>query len=740
MKTLVSCTTLVVALLAGADWLNPVREGLNATYFTNATWSDPPVLSTVDSQPSNDRLLDAFHGEPPHAFSTTWAGSFLAMHDGPYALATISDDDSAVYVDGQVVVDNAGRRVWPRGATGLVNLRRGVHAIYVRYAQDGGPFHIELLWARAGEPLERIPGWALTPRRVGFRAFALSAGLKRMLAAAEWAWVASLVAWGFVTGWRRWAKGTARLAREDVWPALRWVLVASFILNAVGIWWGLPGGSWPPDELTPTLVLGAAARWFTHGWFDRYPPFHFYVLTAAFSPLMLLEHLGRVDLSTAMPYAVLSLISRLVSLAAGMGTLIAVYLTGSQAFGRRAAVFATAMFALVTPFVYYAKTANLDVPYLFWFGLSMVFYLRVLDRLALHDFISLAVCATLAICTKDQAYGLFLLMPLAIVERLWRAHRSAGRRSPLIGALLDPRVVWAAVVALGLFVVLHNLVFNASGFREHVRLITGPASETYRDFEPTLAGRVALLRLSVRIVLQAWGWPMCVVSVAGLVLAIASPAQRRVAAWLALPVVSYYAAFIDVVLYNYDRFMLPVCLVLSLFGGLAFDRFLTVTTASTWRRVCVCGAFACTLLYAAMVDVVMLRDSRYTVEQWLRAHVTAADVVGYVFPQQYYPRLEPFNTTTISSSTELQQQQPTYYVLNADYARAEPTDSPIGQLIAGLQGGRLGYRLAFRYRHPSPWPWLPGAPRDLVGDRTEEPVTSVLRHINPLYEVFQKGH
>jgi hypothetical protein len=119
--------------------------------------------------------------------------------------------------------------------------------------------------------------------------------------------------------------------------------------------------------------------------------------------------------------------------------------------------------------------------------------------------------------------------------------------------------------------------------------------------------------------------------------------------------------------------------------------------------------------------------------------VTAGDVVGYVFPQQYYPRLESFNTATISSAAELQQQQPTYYVLNADYARAEPAESPIGQLIAGLQGGRLGYRLAFRYRHPSPWPWLPGAPRDLVGDRTEEPITSVLRHINPVYEVFQKG-
>ena len=248
------------------------------------------------------------------------------------------------------------------------------------------------------------------------------------------------MAWALTIGWAWIAKGKAWLAGEEVWPALKWILAVSLILNATGIWWGLPGGSWAPDELTPTLVLGAASRWFTHGWFDRYPPFHFYVLTAAFSPLMLLEHLGRVDLSTSVPYALLTLTSRLVSLAAGIGTLLAVYAAGAQSFGRRAGMFAAAMFALVTPFVYYAKTANLDVPYLFWFAVSLVFYLRVLQQMALRDFIGLAACATLAVCTKDQAYGLFLLMPVAIVERLWRASPgcrtkvSADRRACSIGA------------------------------------------------------------------------------------------------------------------------------------------------------------------------------------------------------------------------------------------------------------------------------------------------------------------
>ena len=125
------------------------------------------------------------------------------MHDGPYALATVSDDGSSVFVDGRLVVDNGGARDWPRGATGSVTLTRGVHAIHIRYARESGPFHFELLWARAGEPLERIPGWAMAPRRAGFQAFAISAALRRALAAAEWIWVGALVLWVLTFGWRR---------------------------------------------------------------------------------------------------------------------------------------------------------------------------------------------------------------------------------------------------------------------------------------------------------------------------------------------------------------------------------------------------------------------------------------------------------------------------------------------------------------------------------------------------------
>jgi len=732
-------TTLLVVVLAIGDRLIPTRSGLTGTYYANAGWSDPAAFSIRDPEPSNERLTAAWRGAPPQVFSVIWTGSLLAMHDGLYALATISDAESSVFVDGQMVVDNAGTRSGPRGATGVVSLTRGVHAIYVRYAQEGRPLQFDLLWARAGEALERVPSWALTPRRVSFEAFVASAGLRRTLAAAEWLWVGAIVLWAVTLAWSAFRAVKNWLVREQAWPALRWILAASFVLNAAAVWWGLPDGSWPPDELSPLLVMEGAARFFAHGWHDRYPPFHFYVLTTAFSPWLVLQWLGRLDLTASTPYALLTLISRGVSLTAAAGTLVATYACGARVFGTRAGVFAAATLALVAPFVYYAKTANLDVPYLFWFAVSMVYYLRFLDRPSRGDLFGFAACGMIAICTKDQAYGLYLLTPIAIVYRLGEANRDAGLPHPFARAIGSPMLAWAAAAAIAIFIVGHNLLFNVSGFVEHLRYITGGGSETYRDFEPTLAGRLSLLRVSIDLVRSALGWPMFAVGLAGLVLALATSAYRRVTLGLALPVLSYYLGFIDVVLYNYDRFMLPVCLVLSLFAGLAWDRWLADGRGRVWRAAAAGLLFACTTLYAATIDLAMLRDSRYAVEAWLAGHVSAGDAVGYVFPLQYYPRLDRFPNAEVTSIRQLEREKPAYYVLNADYARAEPPDTEIGRLIAGLQNGDLGYGLVFRFRQPAPWPWLPGAPRDIVGERKDPRITSVFRQIDPWYEVFKRS-
>src|SRR5262249_39222094 len=88
---------------------------------------------------------------------------------------------------------------------------------------------------------------------------------------------------------------------EGLDPGLQRVVMLSALLNVCGIWWAMPNRrGWGPDELVPSDVLAAVAASFSHGWHDKYPPFHYLVLAAADSPLLLLSRLGVIDL-TAVP-------------------------------------------------------------------------------------------------------------------------------------------------------------------------------------------------------------------------------------------------------------------------------------------------------------------------------------------------------------------------------------------------------------------------------------------------------
>ena len=735
MLVALAAVTLTTAVFGILEHFDPLGEGLRAEYFANSTWSPPEVLSRIEPDVSTRGVLEAFHGAPPGAFSIAWSGWIVAPRAGDYTFETISDDGSTVVVDGERVVSN-GSRYRARPASGSIQLAAGPHRLVVEYFQNGGGYEMALLWSRNGAALVPVHSWLLRTRRGSTTArTGASVLLSVALAASEWLWVSMIVATiiaGCAPAVRR-LRG--RLERRGVWPAIGWVLAASAALNVIGLWWGLPA-RWVSIEVNPEFVLDALAHHFSNGWFKAYPPVHYYVLSLAYSPAFLLERLGRIAFDSISGYVLLMVIGRLVSVLAAAGILIAICLCTAALFGPRASLFSAAMIALMAPFLYYAKTANVDVPYLFWFSLSMIFYARMLDVVRLGDVVAFAAAGMLSICTKDQAYGLYLFAPVAVIYRIWRTNRDAGVDS-VWRVLVDRRLLGGAATAVLLFALCYNLPLNLTGLVAHVRFIVGPGSVGYRQFEPTASGRWALLTATIQLIEESMGWPFFVAALAGVCIAAAAPRHRLVLVWMSLPVLSYYFGFIDVVLYNYDRFVLPICFILAMFGGLAIDRLLGAS-ASRWTAATVAAAFAYTLLYAGTVDVLMVGDSRYVVQRWLADRVGSEQTVGSTGPRDSLPRLDDFAWSEVSTVADLAQRRPTYFVLNADYARSAAEDSAWGQLIAGLERGTLGYRLVFRYRRPSPWRWLPLAHPDLVGPRTEAVVFSTLHSINPTIEIFQR--
>jgi Dolichyl-phosphate-mannose-protein mannosyltransferase len=722
----VAGSSLLTLLLAGAARLDPIPLGLRVEHVVAGAPESGAV--GIDSAPSTNHLLKQWNGAPPETFGETWTGAVCPLRDGIYRFATVSDGTTEVLVDGQAAVH-------------ALHLTPGAHSLLIRYAHRGGPVSFELLWARGDETLLPVPAWALRPHKIRSTARLIAGAIvDRALALNEWVWVGLLVLAAAALA----RSGIAALGRSlegtCAWRPLIGIVAASFALNAAGIWWGLPG-SWVAIELKPHYIFDALAQHFSHGWFDAYPPVHFYLLTVAWTPLLLLSWMDRITFDGAVGYGALVLTSRVVSLVMAAGMVVAACVCGTRAFGRRAGLIAAGIIALSAPFVYYAKTANVDVPYLFWWALSMIFYLQLLDGGRLRDYVLFAVAATLSVCTKDQAYGLYLLPPAVIVWRIWRVNRAAAQPHPFWRALVDRRLLAAAVVSAALFTLCQNLVFNPGGFREHVRFITGPGSAAYRVYEPTLGGHLALLGQTVRLIAISMGWPLFLVGVCGVALAMADTHRRRMAVWLLVPIASYYLGFIDVILYNYDRFVLPMCFVLAIFGGLALDWLLSARSlARGLRAVVVAGAFAYSLLYAGTVDMLMIEDSRYDAERWMDAHARRTDPVAISGLHEYLPRLDEFPLEEISSIERLRREQPEYVVLNVDYARAVPPETAWGQMIGALNDDSAGYRRVARFRHAPPWSWLPFAHPDLVGARQETIVFSTLRNINPTIDIFQRTH
>jgi len=718
---------VLTAVTAALDGLVGIRHGLKARYFDSTTWTGPIAATGVDPDPSTASVFRrrARYGDEP--FSVEWRGFLEVPRAGTYTLATISDDGSEIWVDLAQVVDNGGDHP-PTEARGRVALDAGPHAVVVRFYQHLGGYELRVLWAFESEPLAPIPASAFvvspTTRTQRLASPALHALRLVVLVAWYAAFAAALVTLG------RWAWSRLRRVAH---PGLPLLLAGSLALNAGGVWWGIPA-SWAADELIPQAVLGGFARHFSLGWFDKYPPFHYYLLLVAMAPVRVWFWL--TGQSPTVEYALLLLSERLLSVAMGVATVLAVYLCATEVASRRAAMFAAALAATMAPFVYYAKVANTDIGYFFWSMLSLVFFARLLRDDRLRDYVWLAVTAALAVCSKDQAYGLYVLTPLAIVWVAWHRPPASGGARALAGAAVNRKTLLALAAFVAVFAACHNLLFNWEGFVAHVEEITGSASQSYRMFAQTWRGQAELLWLSVRLMQHTFGWPAFLLCVGGLGYALVRPPRPALLLWLLVPAASYYLTFIAVVGYSYDRFMIPIGFVLAVAGGWALDRWL----ASGWgpqamRAGIVAGVLGFGVYYAGLVDVTMALDSRYTVEAWVRDHVRPGQRIGMVSPATYLPRLDGFDLEWMSYVEDVEAARPAFVVVNADYGTREPGSSTEAMYQA-LAGGALGYRRVFDYRTPTPR--LPLAHPDLAGPRGGQKVYSNLYHINPRIEIFER--
>ncbi len=526
------------------------------------------------------------------------------------------------------------------------------------------------------------------------------------------------------------------------------VLLIALLLFMLGsaLWcarWGLPDGAtaetsspWAVDSIAPLGPLNEAYHRFSREGIDDvvYPLFHYVVLAGAFAPYVGLSLVtGRLqNPSSEFPFgaiepsffAHLTLLASLVSALMAAGCVLGVYLIARELFDLRTAIWSALLAVLVPPLAYYGATSNLDVPYLFWTLLAFWQLIRAARHQRVASYAMCAVCASLAVATKDQAAGFFVLFPLLVPWLIYLDLRSRDPRSTLLTVLRDRRLWIAALVALVTFALASNLLFGLEGFQRHLQF----ADEFYAaniaaDARGVLARQPGLIAHSGALVVQMVGVPLLLLAAAGAWIAF------RKRQWLALlPVlcaVGYYVSMIAPSV-SHSRYLLGVVLLLVPLAGSACVAALAASRG-TWRAIGLSVAAAAVLWQSVLLihlHLTLARDSRYAMEHWVRASVPAGATIESSTQARYLPRLaDTYRYVVVGNSFSatrynllesdltleaLHARTPDYVLVLADsWLSGDPkrVEEPgIRAYYDALLKGAAGYEVVARFETPT---WLP---------------------------------
>ena len=477
----------------------------------------------------------------------------------------------------------------------------------------------------------------------------------------------------------------------------------SLIFSTWSIWWGLPAmpASWAPDEFSPLRIHHGLAQRFSNGWFELYPPFHVYLLALVVSPIELFAPHGLGEMADPASYTLAFYLMRLVSVGMAAALVLVVFELGRELFDVRSGLFAALSAALMVPLVYYAKLANVEIPYLFWFALSLLFYIRILASHRMKDYIAFALAAAFAMGTKDQAYGFYLAMPFTIAASDAILRRGRGMPAALWRSAFNRRTFAVLGTGAAALALVHNLVFNWNGAAERLRIMTGQTTQSLQEFPNTVAGHVGMLALGVRHVQFALGWPLFAASLAGLAIIGLRWRQHPRAMALLPPIATYWVFLILPIMYHYDRYLLPVAVILSLFAGAALARLTQPGGRfAALRQGIAIAVVVHTIASATSVNVLLAGDARYAAERWLHQNLAPGSRVMAVGYPMYLPRFANLDVVTCLRPTlAMLPEAPDYIVLTSVFEEWRFADDPEAlRFFKALKAGRTPYQLAFSYR------------------------------------------
>jgi hypothetical protein len=221
---------------------------------------------------------------------------------------------------------------------------------------------------------------------------------------------------------------------------------------------------------------------------------------------------------------------------------------------------------------------------------------------------------------------------------------------------------------------------------------------------------------------------------------IAQVVQRRLAqlACLFLPLVTYVAGFLGVVLYVYDRFLIGWLPAAAFIGGTFLAMLVRQQTLPRVLRYGVPAVvLSVGLLNAIAQNVAFRSDARYAAADWMTRHVSCGAPVGVAIDAGYVPPLGCFDVWPfLPSQLDQVVRWPNYFLLSENYSQ-RLLATPSGQrFLRDIKSGELGYRLAFRSAAEPP-AWAPLFWEERFRNGRHDPHTTLDKPFDAI-EVWQR--
>jgi len=430
---------------------------------------------------------------------------------------------------------------------------------------------------------------------------------------------------------------------------------AAILIYVSLIRWGLPHATAPDrvqtfavDELLPLSALAEMHNTFVVSKPDRsygYPWWHYFVLAAWQTPyvvyLKLTHQMETPD--TVFPFGLkdpvgnleaLTLVGRFLSVLMGAGIVIAAYFFARTLWNHQTGTLAACLTMISYPQVYYSRLGNVDVALVFWSGIGLIFFAKILrEGLTTSRAAWLGIFAGVAMATKDQ--GLVIFLPLGamlLIKRFQASPRGEYQLRALVYGLLAAVVSY--FVTTGMVVdpqrhILHTyFLFFAperlTSMPFYHQAIPRTLEGVLEMFRESFAGMNAMISLPVLLAALVGGFRTWRVNPRYLVLLLPIPVLFLI---LTLPT--------GFIVY---RYYYPLTFILDAFAACAV-MWLGETQGRRAWMIAFLVLFGWRALIVSDLSYVQSHETRTTSSDWFRANAKPGDRIEFFGNAQLMPHL-----------------------------------------------------------------------------------------------------